>query len=83
MDKEDKFLEESPVRSEVEHVIKDDASNNLALMMSVMSWNYDDFSIADHRVQLFCELSIFKEPEEDLLIIAKVLEIDFIKQKLK
>ena len=29
VDKEDKFLEESPVRSEVEHVIKDDASNNL------------------------------------------------------
>ena len=53
------------------------------LMKSVMSWNYDDFSIADHRVQLFCELSIFKEPEEDLLIIAKVLEIDFLKQKLK
>ena len=52
-------------------------------MKSVMSWNYDDFSIADHRVQLFCELSIFKEPEEDLLIIAKVLEIDFLKQKLQ
>ncbi len=28
--------------------------------------------MADHRIQLFCELSLFHEEEENLLIIAKV-----------
>ena len=30
------------------------------------------FSVADHRIQLFCELSLFHEEQENLLIIAKV-----------
>ena len=38
----------------------------------IMDWNYEDFGCADHRVQLYCDLSLFNEPEEDLLIIVKV-----------
>eukprot|EP00092_Neocalanus_flemingeri_P010449 GFUD01011260.1.p1 GENE.GFUD01011260.1~~GFUD01011260.1.p1 ORF type:complete len:1434 (+),score=529.61 GFUD01011260.1:103-4404(+) len=38
--------------------------------ISPISWNYSDYTMADHRVQLYCELSLFRE-EEDLLLLAK------------
>jgi len=38
--------------------------------ISPISWNYTDFSKADHRVQLYCDLSLFRE-EEDLLLLVK------------
>jgi len=41
-----------------------------AQLTSPISWNYKDYSKADHRVQLYCELSLFRE-EEDLLLLAK------------
>ena len=40
------------------------------LPSSPISWNTTDFSKADHRVQLYCELTLFRE-EEDLLVLAK------------
>ena len=40
------------------------------LQSSPILWNYSDFTKADHRVQLYCELTLFKE-EEDLLLIVK------------
>ena len=40
------------------------------LQSSPILWNYTDFTKADHRVQLYCELTLFKE-EEDLLLIVK------------
>jgi len=46
------------------------ASPEPAEPISPISWNYSDYSKADHRVQLYCELSLFRE-EEDLLLLAK------------
>ena len=46
------------------------ASPEPAEPISPISWNYSDYSMADHRVQLYCELSLFRE-EEDLLLLAK------------
>jgi len=46
------------------------ASPEPAQITSPISWNYTDFGKADHRVQLYCELSLFRE-EEDLLLLAK------------
>ena len=40
------------------------------LPRSPINWNTTDFSKADHRVQLYCELFLFRE-EEDLLVLAK------------
>jgi len=37
---------------------------------SPIDWNFEDYGKADHRVQLYCELSLFKE-EEDLLLLVK------------
>ena len=37
---------------------------------SPIEWNYDDLSKYDHRVRLWCELSLFRE-EEDLLLMVK------------
>jgi len=37
---------------------------------SPISWNYSNFCKVDHRVQLFCELTLFRE-EEDMLLLAK------------
>jgi len=46
------------------------ASPEPAEPISPISWNFSDYSKADHRVQLYCELSLFRE-EEDLLLLAK------------
>ena len=27
---------------------------------SVMNWDFDDFSTTDHRLQLYCDLSLFR-----------------------
>ena len=40
------------------------------LPSSPINWNTTDFSKADHRVQLYCELTLFRE-EEDLLVLVK------------
>merc|ERR1719481_324876 len=36
----------------------------------VMAWDYTDFSVVDHRLQLYCHLSLFREGET-LLLLAK------------
>merc|ERR550525_814225 len=36
---------------------------------SVMNWNFDDFSTTDHRLQLYCDLSLFREGEALLLVV--------------
>merc|ERR1712240_440867 len=46
------------------------ASPEPAQQTSPIQWNFTDYGKADHRVQLYCELSLFKE-EEDLLLLAK------------
>ena len=46
------------------------ASPEPAQLTYPISWNYTDYSKADHRVQLYCELSLFRE-EEDLLLLVK------------
>ena len=38
--------------------------------ISPINWDYQDFTNIDHRVQLYCELSLFKE-DEDILLLAK------------
>jgi hypothetical protein len=37
-----------------------------------MSWNYDDFSEIDHRLRLYCEINLFHQHDEELLLVAKV-----------
>merc|ERR1719494_1187320 len=36
---------------------------------SVMNWDFDDFSTTDHRLQLYCDLSLFREGEALLLVV--------------
>lgn len=36
-----------------------------------MEWNYDDFSQADHRVKLYCDLSLCQDSDETVLLMAK------------
>ena len=38
--------------------------------ISPIDWSFDNYGKADHRVQLYCELSLFRE-EEDLLMLVK------------
>ena len=40
------------------------------LPTSPINWNMTDFSKVDHRVQLYCEMFLFRE-EEDLLLLTK------------
>ena len=35
-------------------------------------YDYEDFSKVDHRLQLFCEISVFQKSDERLLALAKV-----------
>ena len=37
----------------------------------VMEWNCDDFSQADHRLQLYCDLSLCQDSGETVLLMAK------------
>jgi len=36
----------------------------------VMAWDFNDFSIADHRLQLWCSMELFGE-DEDLLLVCR------------
>jgi len=36
-----------------------------------MTWNYSDFSQIDHRIRLFCEINLFHQHDEELLLVAK------------
>jgi len=36
---------------------------------SVMNWDFNDFAITDHRLQLYCDLSLFREGEALLLVV--------------
>lgn len=36
-----------------------------------MSWNYSDFGEIDHRMKLFCELTLCQEAEEAVYLVAK------------
>jgi hypothetical protein len=37
-----------------------------------IKYDYENFSKVDHRLQLFCELSVFKKADEKLLALTKV-----------
>ncbi len=51
--------------------LPEDADDGLALEPSVMEWDFADFSNADHRLKLYCELSLCDEPDECVLLMAK------------
>ena len=40
-------------------------------------WNYEDYFFCDHRVKLFCELTICEDSDENILLIAKVRRVRF------
>ncbi|CAG7675843.1 unnamed protein product, partial [Allacma fusca] len=45
------------------------------LVTCPVRYDYENFSKVDHRLQLFCEISVFKGSDERLLALAKVLVI--------
>jgi len=36
-----------------------------------IKWNTDDFTQVDHRIRLYCEINLFHQETEELLIVAK------------
>ena len=50
---------------------EDEAVQMELLEGGTMEWNYDDFSQADHRVKLYCDLSLCQDSEETVLLMAK------------
>ena len=42
------------------------------MLCAPVKYDYEDFSKVDHRLQLFCEISVFKKSDERLLALAKV-----------
>lgn len=63
--------EDAGREEEVSSFSSGESSHSTVSGGSLMNWNYTDFSVADHRIQLYCELSLFHEEQENLLIIAK------------
>jgi len=42
---------------------------------SVMNWDFNDFAITDHRLQLYCDLSLFREGEALLLVVRAEIRV--------
>jgi hypothetical protein len=38
-----------------------------------IKYDYQDFTKIDHRLQLFCEITVFKSRDEELLALTKAL----------
>ncbi len=51
--------------------LPEDADDGLALAPSAMEWDHSDFSNADHRLKLYCELTLCDEPGEIVLLTAR------------
>ena len=50
---------------------EDDTVQMELLEGGTMEWNCDDFSQADHRVKLYCDLSLCQDSDETVLLMAK------------
>ena len=50
---------------------EDEAVQMELLESGTMEWNYDDFTQADHRVKLYCDLSLCQDADETVLLMAK------------
>merc|ERR1719234_952943 len=57
--------EEKEDEEEEEEEFEDDERE----VESVMNWDFNDFAITDHRLQLYCDLSLFREGEALLLVV--------------
>merc|ERR1719239_941529 len=44
-------------------------------MESVMNWDFNDFAVTDHRLQLYCDLSLFREGEALLLVVRAEIRV--------
>jgi hypothetical protein len=62
-------MSETPVASKSDQELV--AAEMLLLSESVMNWNYSDFTQADHRIKLYCDLSLCEESDESVLLMAK------------
>ncbi len=51
--------------------LPDDALESLAIAPGLMSWDYSDFTSADHRVKLYCDLTLCEEGDESVLLLAR------------
>ena len=52
----DTTLSEEKEEEEEEEEFEDDERE----VESVMNWDFNDFAITDHRLQLYCDLSLFR-----------------------
>jgi len=52
--------------------LPEDVDDGLSSAASVMEWDYGDFVQADHRLKLYCELTLCEEAEETVLLLTRV-----------
>jgi len=38
---------------------------------TIMKWDYEDFANIDHRIRLYCEINLFHQQDEELLLVTK------------
>ena len=57
----DTTLSEEKEEEEEEEEFEDDERE----VESVMNWDFNDFAITDHRLQLYCDLSLFRFQQMD------------------
>merc|ERR1712130_725463 len=63
-------LSEEKVEEEEEEEFDDEREAE-----SVMNWDFNDFAITDHRLQLYCDLSLFREGEAMLLVVRAEIRV--------
>ena len=54
------LLRDTTLSEEKEEEEEEEFEDDEREVESVMNWDFNDFAITDHRLQLYCDLSLFR-----------------------